>query len=60
MSDHGQPIGDWATKQKDLTEDERASLASLPGVRTLGDLRVVIDRGEVDKALAAKLKKALG
>jgi len=45
-----------------LTEKDRAALSTPPvGVRTLGDLRVVIERGEMaDAALAKKLKKALG
>lgn len=43
-----------------LDTDEGEAVLSLSGVRTLGDLRVVIERGEVEKALAAKLKKALG
>lgn len=32
---------------------------TLPAVRTLGDLRVVLERGEVEKVLAQKIKKAL-
>jgi hypothetical protein len=43
-----------------LSEEDSAAVLSLVGVRTLGDLRVVLERGEVEKALAATLKKALG
>lgn len=49
-----------AVKALSLSEDDRAVVLSLVGVRTLGDLRVILERGEVEKALAQKLKKALG
>ena len=34
-------------------------VAALPGVRTLGDLKVALERGDVPKELAAEVKKAL-
>lgn len=42
-----------------LGKEERTAVLSLIAVRTLGDLRTVLERGEVPKELAAKLKKAL-
>ena len=42
-----------------LDKDERLAVISMIAVRTLGDLRVVLERGEVPKELAAKLKKVL-
>ena len=42
-----------------LTEAERAACVALTGVRTLGDLAVVLERGEVESVLAKKLKKLL-
>lgn len=53
------PIVD-ALKALGLTEAERDTILALAHVRTLGDLPVVLDRGEVtDAALAKKIKKAL-
>ncbi len=43
-----------------LTADERTAVLALVHVRTLGDLAVAIERKEVEKELAAKVKKALG
>lgn len=44
----------------DLTADERSACQSLVGVRTLGDLRVVIERGNIlDEALAMLLRVAI-
>jgi hypothetical protein len=58
--DHGQPI-DEAVQHLALTETERAAVCALPGVRTVGDLVIVLERGEVgDTKLVAKLKKVLG
>lgn len=57
--DHGQPIADWAAKQKDLTPDDRAAICALVGVRTAGDLRTVLERGDVPKDLAKKIERAL-
>lgn len=54
-----QPI-DEAAKALKLGKEDSEAVCALVGVRTLGDLLVVLERGEVDKALAAKLKKALG
>ena len=48
-----------ALKELSLTADERAACAALVGVRTLGDLKAVLERGEVGKELAAKLRKVL-
>lgn len=42
-----------------LDTAERLAVISLVGVRTLGDLRVVLERGEVEKALEKKLRKVL-
>lgn len=42
-----------------LSAADRETIVALPGVRTLGDLRAVLERGEVEKALAAKLKKTI-
>lgn len=42
-----------------LSAEDRAAVVSLIAVRTLGDLRVVLERGEVPKELAAKLRKVL-
>lgn len=53
------PIAD-ALAALDLSPDERAAVLALPAVRTLGDLRVVLERGEVEKGLAKKLGKVLG
>lgn len=52
------PIGE-ACDALGLSADDRAAVLSLVAVRTLGDLRVVLERGEVPKELAAKLRKAL-
>jgi len=44
-----------------LTADERAACLALTGVRTLGDLSVVVSRGAFkDTALEDKLAKVLG
>lgn len=59
LSDHGQPIADWACAQKGLNAEDRDALASLVGVRTLGDLLTVLERGEVEKGLAGKVRKVL-
>ena len=48
-----------ALKALPLTPDERAAVVALPGVRTLGDLVVVLERGDVPKELAAKIRKVL-
>lgn len=42
-----------------LDAEDRAAVLTLPGVRTFGDLRVVLDRGDAPKELAVKLKKVL-
>lgn len=42
-----------------LTAEERLAVIALVAVRTLGDLKVVLERGEVPKDLAAKLRKVL-
>lgn len=57
--DHGQPIAEWAEEQEALTKGDRLALLTLIHVRTVGDLEVALSRGEVEKALAAKIKKAL-
>jgi cell division FtsZ-interacting protein ZapD len=57
--DHGQSIADWAKAQKGLTATDREALSALVGVRTLGDLLAVLERGEVEKDLAAKVRKVL-
>lgn len=54
--DHGQPIEEWAEK---LPKDERAAVLALVGVRTVGDLLVVLERGEVEKDLARRIRKVL-
>jgi cell division FtsZ-interacting protein ZapD len=59
MLDHGQSIQEWAAAQKPLTATDREALSALVGVRTLGDLLTVLERGEVEKELVAKLRKAL-
>ena len=60
MIDLGQPI-DEAVQALDLTEAERAAILTLSGVRTLGDLATVLERGDIeDKKLVAKLKRVLG
>lgn len=44
----------------DLTDDEKLTVVALPGVRTLGDLRTVIERGDIaDKALSMILNVAI-
>lgn len=53
------PIGE-VVECLGLSPEDGAAVLSLVAVRTLGDLRVVLERGEVEKTLAAKLKKALG
>jgi ADP-dependent phosphofructokinase/glucokinase len=56
---HGTPITE-AVQALGLNEAERAAVCSLPGVHTLGDLRIVLERKEIDDAkLAAKLGKVL-
>ncbi len=53
------PINDALTAL-DLTEGELEALATLVGVRTLGDLRAVLERGDViDEALAMLLRVAI-
>lgn len=37
-----------------------ADCLSLVGVRTLGDLKTVLERGEVEKGLAVTIGKVLG
>lgn len=59
MSDHGQPIHEWAEKQKGITAEDRAAILALPGVRTVGDLETVLARGEIGKELATKLRQVL-
>lgn len=58
MIDHGQPIDAWAKDQKGLTADDRASIAALVGVRTVGDLIAVLD--DLPRGLAGKVRKVLG
>lgn len=53
------PIGE-ACDALGLSAADRTAILSLVGVRTLGDLRVVLDRGEVEKGLEKKLRKVLG
>ena len=56
------PIADALLALRDaggLTVADCGVLAGLVGVRTLGDLRTVLDRGEVEEKLARKLRKAL-
>lgn len=59
MTDHGTPITEALGALK-LTAEECATIFALTHVRTVGDLLVVLERDELPKALAAKLKKALG
>jgi cell division FtsZ-interacting protein ZapD len=54
--DHGQPIEAWVAC---LPKEDRAAVVALVGVRTVGDLVTVLERSEVEKTLAAKLRKAL-
>lgn len=60
LIDHGQPIAEWAKAQKGLNADDREACASLVGVRTVGDLLAVLERGEVEKGIAKKLGNILG
>ncbi len=55
---HGQPI-DEAVKALKLGKEDSEAVCSLSGVRTLGDLLTVLERGKVDKILADKIRKAL-
>ena len=55
---HGTPI-DEALQALPLSDAEREACTALAGVRTLGDLLIVLERGEIESKLAAKLKKAL-
>lgn len=58
-TDHGQPIDIWAKQH--LSADDRAAVLALVGVRTVGDLRAVLERGGVkDEKLLKKLKQVLG
>ncbi len=57
--DQSTPIDDALAALSAFSAEERRTLATLPGVRTFGDLVVVVERGEVEKPLAAKLKKAI-
>lgn len=52
---------DQLRKQSRLTVAEHKALTEpVPvAVRTLGDLRVVVDRGELDEKVAKKLKQIL-
>lgn len=43
-----------------ITDTDREALASLPGVRTMGDLRTVLDRGEITGELGERLRRVLG
>lgn len=44
----------------DLTDDEKLAVVALVGVRTLGDLRVVLERGDIlDEAFAMLLRVAI-
>ena len=57
------PIADALLTLRDaggLTAGDCRALADLVGVRTLGDLQTVLDRGEVEGKLGAKLRKVLG
>lgn len=57
------PIADALLALRDaggLTVGDCRGLADLVGVRTLGDLQVVLERGEVEEKLARKLRKVLG
>lgn len=62
--DHGTPITQALNRllaAKLIAPEDHAALLPPPdGVRTLGDLATVLQRGELDKALAAKLRKVLG
>lgn len=53
------PIADACAALK-LSESDTAAVCALVAVRTLGDLRAVLERGEVDAALAKRLQKGLG
>lgn len=56
------PIADALLVLRDagvLTGADCGVLAGLVGVRTMGDLRTVFDRGEVEEKLEKKLRKAL-
>lgn len=57
--DHGQPIADWAKAQKGLNAEDRETLSVLVGVRTVGDLLAVLERGDIPKELEKKVKKIL-
>lgn len=53
---------DWLRDHARLTAAEHKALTEpVPvAVRTLGDLRVVMERGELDEKLAKKLRQVLG
>lgn len=57
------PIADALLVLRDvgaLTVAECGALATVVGVRTLGDLRTVLDRGEIEEKLEKKLRQVLG
>lgn len=57
------PIADALLALRDagmLTVTDCGMLGTMTGVRTLGDLRTVLDRGEVEEKLAKRLGKVLG
>ena len=58
MTDTGQSIA-AALAALPLTADERAACVALPGIRTLGDLLVALERGDIPKDVATKLRKVL-
>lgn len=57
------PIADALLALRDaggLTAGDCREVRDLVGVRTLGDLQTVLERGEVEEKLARKLRKVLG
>ena len=52
------PIAD-ACKALKLSQADTEAVCTLVGVRTLGDLRVVLTRGEVEPLLAKRLAKLI-
>lgn len=55
------PIADALLQLRPLlTPVDCEALGNLSGVRTLGDLRTVLERGEVEGALGKKLRQVLG
>lgn len=58
LRDDGAPISVAAAMI--ATDDDYDAILALPGVRTLGDLKTALDRGDVPDELAATIRKALG